>query len=157
LVESTMNDAVHNRVKELVERVVQEDGVELVDIQLPRFRSKQLVRIFIDKVGGVSIDDCRRISKKVGDVLDIEDPFPSRYTLEVSSPGVDRPLKTESDFRRNVGRTLRVSISDTENVEGTHTGVLKEIHNDVLLLETDSGRLEIPLKRIGKARVCTAL
>ena len=152
-----MNDAVHNRVKELVERVVHEDGVELVDIQLPRFRSKQLVRIFIDRVGGVTIDDCRRISKKVGDVLDIEDPFPTRYTLEVSSPGVDRLLQTESDFRRKVGRTLRVSISDTNNVEGTYAGVLKEVQDDVLLLETDTGMLKIPLKTIGKAQVCTAL
>ncbi|UCE20188.1 MAG: ribosome maturation factor RimP [Gemmatimonadota bacterium] len=150
-----MSDAINNRVKELVERAVQEEGFELVDIQFPRFRARQQVRIFIDKEGGVTVGDCRQVSKRIGEVLDIENPYPMRYTLEVSSPGVDRPLKTVRDFQRNVGRTLSVSVSEEHCQEVLRNGVLKEVDEETVVLETDGGRLEIPLRCIVKAQVCT--
>ncbi|MFQ6091882.1 MAG: ribosome maturation factor RimP [bacterium] len=147
---------MYERVRAFVERVVREDGVELVDIQFPRFKARQLVRIFIDKEGGVTVDDCRRVSVKVGAALDIEDPFPGRYTLEVSSPGVDRPLKTLGDFRRNIGRTLRVAVSEGGDQQKAYTGVLKELQGETVVLQTAQGRVEVPLATITKARVCTA-
>lgn len=143
------------QVRERIERVVGEDGFELVDIQFPRFKARQLVRIFIDKKGGVTIDDCRRVSVKVGEVLDIEDPFPMRYALEVSSPGVDRPLKTLQDFRRNVGRTLRLVVSEDGDEEKACTGVLKGVEGETVVVETANGSMEIPLRTIAQAQVCT--
>ena len=152
-----VSDAIQTRVKELVEGVVREEGLELVDIQFPRFKARQVVRIFIDREGGVTIGDCRRVSLRVGETLDIEDPFPTRYTLEVSSPGVDRPLKTVRDFQRNVGRTLRLALSEEPHRDTTRNGVLKEIRGETLVLETEQGRLDVPLRHIAKAQVCAKL
>lgn len=136
---------------------VEEEGFELIDVLFPRFKSKHLVRIFIDKEGGVTVSDCRRVSARVGEILDIEDPFPTRYTLEVSSPGVDRPLETVRDFQRNVGRTLRVSMSRDDHHEVIHSGVLKDVQNETLFLETEKEKVQIPLRYISKAQVCVSL
>ena len=152
-----MKNATYDRVTKLVEHVVKDEGVELVEIQFPRFRGRQLVRIFIDKEGGVTVGDCRRVSIAVGEVLDIEDPFPTRYHLEVSSPGVDRPLRAPGDFRRSIGRTVRLSTSGAGDEERTYTGVLKELQGETVVLDTEKGRVDVPLDAIRKATVCTVL
>ena len=148
-----MNDRVYEQGREVVEKVVQEDGLKLVEIQLPRFRSKQLVRVFIDKEGGVTLDDCKRISVRLGEIFDIEDFFPTRYTLEISSPGVDRPLTTVGDFRRNIGRTLHVLVSEQRDETKTYTGVLKTLQGEVAVIETAQGEMQIPLASIKKGHV----
>ena len=149
-----MNDTTFEHVKEIVEKVVRKDGLEVVDIQFPRFKSKQVVRVFIDKEGGVTLDDCKRISMQVGEALEIEDPFPMRYTLEISSPGIDRPLKTTSDFKRNIGRTLRIMVSESTGETMSYTGVLKELKEDFIVLETSGGIKEVPLISVVKGQVC---
>lgn len=147
----------YEHVKEIVEGVVSENGLELIEIQFPRFRARQIVRVFVDKNGGVTLDDCKRVSLRLGEILDIEDPFPSRYTLEVSSPGVDRPLKTAGDFRRNVGRTLNVVVSEGTEETKSYTGVLKKLCGETAVMVTDEGEVEVPFDRIIKGQVCTTI
>lgn len=152
-----MTEVAYDHVKELVKTVVREAGFEVVEIQFPRYKSRQIVRVFIDKVGGVTLDDCKLVSRQIGERLDIEDPFPSRYTLEVSSPGVDRPLKTVDDFRRNIGRTLAIQVSEGQNTMRTYTGVLKELHGEQATLETSEGQIDIDIAAIVKGQVQVSL
>ena len=103
-------------IREIAERVVSSEGLELVDVELKGSASNQLLRIFIHKPGGIDHGDCRLISEQMSAILDVEDPFPGKYVLEVSSPGLDRPLKNAADFRRCQGR--RASITLLEPLAG---------------------------------------
>src|SRR5688500_13481852 len=96
--------AVVDRVRELVEPLVAADGIEIVDIE----HGPGLLRIFLDREGGIDLEAITRCSEQIADVLDAHDPVPGRYTLEVSSPGLERPLRTAAQFRRFVGTTVNV-------------------------------------------------
>jgi ribosome maturation factor RimP len=152
-----MVDTPYDHVKRMVTGVAEEAGFAVVEIQFPRYKSRQVVRVFIDKTGGVTLDDCKQVSSKIGERLDMEDPFPTRYTLEVSSPGVDRPLKTIDDFRRNTGRTLTVYVSDESDEVTTHSGVLKEVQGKGIVLETSKGKMDIDMATIVKGQICVSL
>lgn len=103
-------------IRELIAPVLEREGVELVDIELKGPPGRQILRVFIDEEGGITIDRCTQISRMLSDLLDRKDPIPGRYTLEVSSPGVDRPLRLPRDFRRNLGRDVRVQVREGEQV-----------------------------------------
>ncbi len=152
-----MADTTSDRIHQIVNGVVAEDAVEVIEIQLPRFKTKQIVRIFIDKESGVTLDDCRRISKKVGERLEIEDLFPSRYVLEVSSPGLDRPLTTVRDFKRNTGRSICLVTRDAEGEKRSVTGVVQQVAEEAITLETSGGIEEIPLRSIVQGKVCISI
>ncbi|MDD5723549.1 MAG: ribosome maturation factor RimP [Syntrophales bacterium] len=104
------------KIMELVEPVAQSEGMELVDVECLKGPSSWTVRIYIDKEGGVTLDDCAMISGEVGDLLDINETPPGPYNLEISSPGLDRPLVKDRDFVRYEGHAVRVSVA--EKVEG---------------------------------------
>jgi len=97
------------RLDELVRQSCSETGVELVEFDLFRAGSRQLLRIFIDRPTGVVVEDCVSVSRLLGARLDLEDLIPSAFTIEVSSPGLDRPLKTTRDFERNLGRLIKIA------------------------------------------------
>ena len=96
-------------LRDVAERVTSSRGFELVDVEVKRSPGGQLVRLFVDKPGGIGLDDLQSVSEEVSAILDVEDPIDSAYTLEVSSPGLDRPLKDEADYRRYQGRLARLS------------------------------------------------
>jgi len=95
------------RIREVIAPVLERASVELVDLRMLPQKGRRVLRLYIDKPGGVDLHDCTTISREVSVQLDVHDLIPGRYTLEVSSPGLDRPLRTAPDFERNVGRTLR--------------------------------------------------
>jgi ribosome maturation factor RimP len=143
------------RVRAVAERVTGGRGFELTEVEVTRDRGGQLVRLYVDKEGGIGIGELQSVSEEVSAILDAEDPISSSYTLEVSSPGLDRPLKTEADYRRFAGRLAKVS--SYEPVEGRRhwTGRLLAIEEGVvsLSLEKEGAVARIPLAKISHARL----
>lgn len=127
-----------NRVEKLTEEltlpVVNELNIELVDIEYKKEGSHWYLRIYIDKPGGVTIDDCQAVSERVSDLLDQADPIPHSYILEVSSPGLDRVLKKDSDFERYKGSKIDVSLYRPVNGKKKYTGELLELAEDKLYI-----------------------
>ena len=109
------------KIRGVAERVTSGRGYELADVELKREHGGYLVRLFVDKDGGIGLDELQSVSEEVSAILDAEDPMPTSYTLEVSSPGLDRPLKTEADYRRFVG-TPRAGSRATSRSTAAVTG-----------------------------------
>jgi ribosome maturation factor RimP len=144
-------ESLEERVRSLIMPILEREGVELVDLEIKGHVGNQVLKVFVDEVGGISLDRCAYLSREISDILDIEDPIPGRYRLEVSSPGVDRPLKTARDFERNVGREVRVDYEQDGNrvrVEGT----IEAVVSDRLTLQVESGSVEIPIEAIRLAK-----
>ena len=122
-----MAGGIAAKVKELVEPVIEGLGIELVDTEYVKEGSNWYLRLYIDKPGGVSIDDCQTVHEAVNDIIDEADPIDGPYIFEVSSPGLDRPLKTERDFLRNIGEIVELSLyakdeEGSKNYEGILAG-----------------------------------
>jgi ribosome maturation factor RimP len=143
-------------VRAVAQRVVGGRGFELVDVEVKRGRGEQVVRLFVDKEGGIGLAELQSVSEEVSAILDAEDPIDSTYTLEVSSPGLDRPLKNEADYRRFVGRLVKVA--SYEPVEGRRhwTGRLQSVDDGtlVLVLEKEKGAVaRVPLAKVSHGRL----
>ncbi len=142
-------------VRRIAERVTAGRGFELVDVEVKRAQGGHRVRLFVDKEGGIGLDDLQSVSEEMSAILDAEDPIESTYTLEVSSPGLDRPLRGEADYRRFLGRLAR--ISSYEPVEGRRhwTGRLRAVEDGVvsLDLEGEQAQARIPLEKIAHGRL----
>ncbi len=129
-----MHDSTLEVVRSLVESLLEEEGVDLVDLELKGAPGRQVLRVFVDVEGGITIDQCVVLSRKISDLLDRKDPIPGKYRLEVSSPGVDRPLTRPRDFQRNVGRDVRVDIRKGDVIEQV-TGKILSAGDEQLALE----------------------
>jgi ribosome maturation factor RimP len=142
-------------IREVAERVTQQHGYDLVDVELKRSRGGHLVRLFVDKQGGIGLDELQGVSEEVSAILDVSDPIDSSYTLEVSSPGLDRPLKGEADYRRFVGRLAK--LSSYEPVEGRRhwTGKLESVESGVVTVQLakEKGVARIPIDKISHGRL----
>lgn len=99
-----------NIIREECEPAIEELGYDLVDVEYVKENSNNFLRIYIGKAGGITVDDCQTVSRIIGDKLDELDPIKESYYLEVSSPGLDRPLKTDKDFKRNIGRNIELNL-----------------------------------------------
>lgn len=140
-------DEVAERIRSLAEAACARHGVDLVDAEVKRGRTS-LVRVTIDTDEGVDLDTCAEVSNMLSRLLDSDDPLPERFTLEVSSPGADRPLRTERDFRRNIGRTIEVRTAD-DQVQGETLAT----DSDSVTIRTEAGEETIALSDIEDARV----
>ena len=141
------------RVEELAGGVVLAQGLELVHVEfLPKGKSA-ILRLYIDKPGGVNVDDCQRASRHLSLLLEAEDCIEQQYILEVSSPGVERPLFKAQDYRRFSGKEIRLLTHD--KIEGLKkfTGLLKGFSQGILTLECQGGNYEIPLEKVRKANL----
>jgi len=144
-----------SEIGKLVEPILAVSEIELVEVVLRGSPGQQLIRLDIDRAGtrGIDISDCQRVSRELGDVLDRTDLLPGNYTLEVSSPGIDRPIRSEDDFRRNTGRRVTVTTRQADGVEQTHVGMLLGCENDELKLEANAtDPIRIPMKDVVRAR-----
>jgi len=146
-----MND-IKQRVSHMARQIADPQGIKIFDIELLG-RGKLLLRVIIDKEGGVTLDDCERFSKSLGAVLDIEDPFSGSYRLEVSSPGLDRPLKSINDFEKNIGKLARIVTGEEIEKQKFFIGRILEISNDSVKLLVDKRDVDIPFVKISKARL----
>ena len=145
---------VEEEVDKLVLPILEEEGMELVDIEYKMGKGKGMLRLYIDKPGGVKIDDCERVSKRIDPNLDMSDIVGGHYLLEVSSPGLDRPLKKEEDFKRFIGRLIKVKTFSPIDNQKTFVGTLKDYKEEVVTLERKEEKIiEIPLTNIAKANL----
>lgn len=143
---------VHDRVITTVEPLVEAMGVELVDVEVAGSGRSRMVRLYVDREGGVDLETIAEVSREVSPALDADDPFSGSYTLEVSSPGLERPLRTPEHFRRVVGET--VSLKTHAEVDGArrHQGELVEVDGDGVTLDVDGARRHLRFDEIAKAR-----
>jgi len=148
-------------IRAIAERVARSHGLAIWDIVSRRETTGLVVRVFIDRPGpaataeeSVSIEDCEQVSREIGTILDVEDPLPFAYTLEVSSPGLDRPLRGEQDYRRFAGRLAKIVVSEAVDNQKAFEGRLRGIEGRAVLLEGPKGRLHrLPLQLITRARL----
>ena len=149
------------RIRAIADRVTRDYGLEVWDIQSRRETYGQVVRVMIDRPGraatpeeSVGIEDCQRVSQEISTILDVEDPLPFTYTLEVSSPGLDRPLRCLDDYRRFDGRLAKVVSAERVDNQTAFEGRLRGVDGDVVLLEGAKGRIHrLPYKQITRGRL----
>jgi ribosome maturation factor RimP len=137
----------------LTEPLLLQLGYELVDLEYAPGRAHSLLRVFIDRREGVGIDDCERVSREVSALLDVEDPVPTRYTLEVSSPGLDRVLRTPEHFQRFVGERVRLELLQPREGRRRYTGRLQALSAEGIELNVDGAMVSVPFADIGRARL----
>ena len=138
----------------LIEPVVEGMGYEVVDIDYRPHPTDGLLRIYIDGPDGIVLEDCSAVSLQISSVLDVEDPIPGQFNLEVSSPGMDRPLRKVADFERFTGSTVKIKLT-VPTLEGQRnfTGKLKGIENEDVILEMDGETYYLAIDSIDKARI----
>ena len=143
------------RVEELLAPILSSEGFELVDIDYKKEGGTFFLRVFIDKEGGVTLDDCALVNEELGAVLDIEDAIPNEYTLEVSSPGVERPLKKPDDYRRFVGKRANIRLYKPVGGKKEIIGIIKGVEDSrVSLIEDKTNTsIEVDLKDIAKSNL----
>ena len=153
-----MTVTLRERLIALIEPVLVRLGYELVELEYAAGRSQAVVRIFIDRPAaqegqGIAVEDCERVSREVAALLDVDDPIPTAYTLEVSSPGFDRVLRTAAHFERFVGSRVFVELKAPRAGRRRYTGMLQAVNATGIELEVDKQKVEVPFDEIGKARL----
>lgn len=146
-------------VNEIVQPIVDEFQYELVDVEFVKEGKNWFLRVYIDKPGGIDLEDCAQISEKISETIDgiHPDPIPQAYFLEVSSPGAERPLKKEEDYVRAVGEYIHISLYEPVEDEKMYEGILKELNEESLILtvriKTREKDIEFNRTKIAKARL----
>lgn len=143
-------DRFVEKITGMVEPILRGMGLELVELQFRRESIGQVLRLIIDCENGLTIDDCTKVSKEVGYLLEVENVIDQAFHLEVSSPGLDRPLQTERDFNRCTGKKISVSARVDDSLTEL-TGILNGCENGVLELYVDQATHNIPIQNIEKA------
>lgn len=144
---------VEDRVMELARQVAEGQGVTAEDVQLLGRGRRTLLRVTIDKEGGVTLDDCEAFSRDIEALLDVEDPMGGPYTLEVSSPGLDRPLRNINDFRKNTGKLARVITRQKIDNQSFFVGRIAGVDDKRVRLLVGDREVEILLVDISRARL----
>ncbi|MFZ7126096.1 MAG: ribosome maturation factor RimP [Desulfobacterales bacterium] len=137
----------------LAEPLCVEEGLELVFIEYRREAGGRVLRLYVDRQSGVSLEDCVAVSRQLGDLLDVHLEDLGPYRFEVSSPGSDRPLGKRSDFERFKGEEIRIRTLEAIDGQRNFKGILEGLVKDRVRIRTGEGALEIPLKEISKARL----
>jgi len=148
-----MEGEIVDRVREIIDPIVLNEGMEVVDIEYRRESGGWVLRVILDKEGGVTLDDCTRVSQEVGRSLDVEDIIQTSYTLEVSSPGLTRPLKTERDFMKYLHRLIKVKTVDPIQNRRQFKGRLLGVSQNGVEIKVDGGIFQIPLSNVAKANL----
>jgi ribosome maturation factor RimP len=143
---------IPERVKQIAEPKAEELGLELIDCEYKKEGGRRILRLYIDKKGGVGLDDCEAVSRSVEPVLDSEDFIDEAYTFEVSSPGLDRPLKTDRDFVRYEGEDVEVGLYAAIDGKKKFTGKLIGRKDGVVSIDCGGQTLEFQQKDISKVK-----
>ncbi len=141
------------QLQQLLEPTVVGLGYELVGVERVRDRGDLIVRVYIDQPQGIRVEDCERVSRQISGLLDVEDPVRERYTLEVSSPGIDRPLFTPEHFSRYSGRQARIRLRQAVENQKNYIGVLQGCNENEVLIEIQDTVHRLPFALIEKARL----
>ena len=145
--------SLKEQIENLISPILAEGGLDLVEMKFSHSGPVWHLRIFIDKPGGVTVEDCARASREVSDLLDTKDIIPHKYLLEISSPGLDRPLVSKADFKRKMGKKVRVFLKEGSLQDKELKGEIVGLKNENLILQSKSGEIAIPLMEIVKAKI----
>ncbi len=146
-------DRIITAVESFARPVLDDMGLELVEVQFRRESAGWLLRLFIDREGGVNVDDCASISRQISAYLEVEDLIEHAYNLEVSSPGLERPLKKKEDFVRFVGRKARIKLKEPIDGQRVFFGLLGPVDGNKIMLDVDGQQMEIDLNAVARARL----
>lgn len=155
MVQQTASD----KIRVIAERIAASFGMELVDLEYKREGRQMVLRFYLDKDGGITLDDCANVSREISAVLDVEDLIPEKYVLEVSSPGLNRPLKSDYDYVRYHGRLVKIRtyemLQDSAgNKRKTFLGLLTGFSEGTIHIDLKEGqKAEIPLDKVAKAHL----
>lgn len=145
--------SLQERLEQMLEPVIVSLGCELLLLEYSPSPKNAMLRLYIDAPAGITLEDCERVSKEVAGVMDVEDPIRSAYRLEVSSPGLDRPLVKPAHFQRFVGQQAKVQLMAPLNGRRRFIGAIVSADADIVRIETEQGIAEIPLAEIDRARL----
>lgn len=140
------------KVKELVLPILEEKGLKLVDIEMNKGK-RPVLRVYIYNPEGTSIDDCEWVSKRLGALLDVEDLIPTSYTLEISSPGLDRKLKNKEEFNIFKGRDIVIKTKEPIEEKKVFRGVLEGLEDENVVIAQDDNKIKIPIENISQAKL----
>ena len=152
-----MDDDVKEKIRQLAEPVVVSEGIELIHVECVKMHTRWIIRLFLDKENGVTLADCANISNQLGDLFDIREVIKGAYTLEVSSPGFDRPLSRDQDFVKyknsKVNIKTSVKIEGTKNFHGILLDYIEEAGQKLVLINIAGKIHRIPKQDIAKANL----
>ena len=135
-------EVYEQKTEEILLTIVEEYGFELVDVEYVKEGGTWYLRTYIDKEGGISIDDCEKVSRRLSDILDEKDYIDDTYIMEVSSPGLGRPLKKEKDFKRSLGKEVDIRTYRMIDKQKEFTGILKDYDKDTVTIELENETLK---------------
>lgn len=144
---------IRNEIEAMLQPLLDELGYILWGCEYLAQGKHSLLRLYIDKDGGITIDDCERVSKQISAFLDVEDPIPGNYSLEVSSPGIPRPLFHKEQYRRYLGQLIQVKLYKPINGKRKLTGAIINVSEDILMLKVGEEQLEVQFSHIVKANL----
>ena len=150
-----MDDSiVLENIQKAANAVLQDSGAQLIELGLVRASGKTIVRLLVDKLEGViNLDECAMINRRLGDILEAENTIPERFLLEVSSPGLDRPLKTKNDFSRNLNKKVKFFLHEAVNGKIEWDGVIISVSESTVDVDIEGKRVELALSKINKAKL----
>lgn len=149
-----MSDIITEKIEECVVSILQSMDTELVDLQYRNEGQGWVLRIFIDVEGGVSLDHCAKVSREISQILDVEDVIADAYNLEVSSPGIERPLKSKEAFERFVGKKAKIKLHQPINEQKTFIGIISGVDGEVITMSVDGKKIvEFEFLDLNKARL----
>jgi len=147
------NDAIRNELSRIIEEFLKKQNLDFIDL-VYRYEGRDLVlRVLVDRPeGGISIDDCAYLNRKIDEMLEEKGILEQRYILEVSSPGLDRPLKTKQDFLRCINKRMRFHLSEQIAGKLEHVGAITKVEGETVYVDIKGNSVEIPIGKIAKAK-----
>ncbi|MGV2870806.1 ribosome maturation factor RimP [Colwellia sp. E150_009] len=145
------------KLTDMLRPAVEETGKELLGVEFISAGNNSVLRLFIDHENGINVDDCAEVSRQVGAILDVEDPISSEYNLEVSSPGIDKPLFEMAHFQSVIGEIVNIRLSMPLNGRRKFKGTLVAIENDTLIVDVDGIEYELVINNVDKANLVARL
>ena len=150
---SEMTSPVIKEVTALIEPILDEMEIELVDIEFLSEQGRWILRVYVDQSGGITLDTCARVSREIGDLIEVKDIFNQGYVLEVSSPGLNRPLKKEKDFGRAVGKKIKIRMVTPLEGQRNFKGSLRSFQDGILCLSVKDDLILLPYGDVEKANL----
>lgn len=144
---------VPEKLQQIVENVVSSLGYELVGVEYLKHDGGGLLRVYIDSEQGIMLDDCQAVSHQLSGVLDVEDPIPGNYNLEISSPGLDRPLFKAGDYQRFAGKPVRIKLTRAQDGRKNYKGMLQGIEDNEVILDMEGQEIRLSLANIEQSRL----
>ena len=147
-----MHDTQLTKIQALAEPILAEREMELVEMTCRSQGRQQVIRFLVDKVGGVTLQECAKVNQLIGQALDAANLIEESYMLEVSSPGLDRPLVTKRDFERALGEDLQVEVRTDEDRATALEGMLLAVQHEAIVLKTSSGNVTVPFTQVKQGK-----